>query len=645
MFENYKTLNEIFLQAYERFPNKIFLKYLKDEKWEGFTFKEVKEMRDFLAASLYNRGLRKGIKVGIISDNRWQWLITDLAVLSLGAVDVPRGSDSTAQEIIYILDHSEATFCFAETPAQADKILSYKEEPHFLKFLILFTGTKDELKEEVPSSIKIERFDDLIEEGKTLISSLKEELKREEDSTKEDDLATLIYTSGTTGQPKGVMLLHKNIMHNVKNLPDIMPIKSEDVWLSILPVWHIFERTVEYCLLALGCQMAYSKPTANYLLPALENIRPTCIASVPRVWEALFTGILKRTKSESKVRYYLLKFFVWIGTIFWHCKMLFLDGFPRFHKQFFLFNIFERLIGLTGCIILFIPDLIGDVLVFRKIRKVTGGRLFLPISGGGALLKHVDKFFSAVKIKIYEGYGLTETSPVIAVRTPKNYKPFTVGKPIPKVEVEIRDEEGRRLKNQHEKGIVWCRGDLVMPGYYKDPEKTSQVLTSDGWFNTGDLGRISLTGDLQLRGRAKDTIVLVGGENIEPEPIESKLKESPMIHQCMVYGQDMKRLSVLIVPDEEVLVEWAKSQKIEFNSIEELCNNEEVLKEYKRIVDSKISTHNGFKSFERIFTILLLPEAFKIGEEMTHSLKLKRNVIAEKYKNLIELKCYAEYGD
>jgi long-chain acyl-CoA synthetase len=341
----------------------------------------------------------------------------------------------------------------------------------------------------------------------------------------------------------------------------------------------------------------------------------------------------------------MLKSFVGVGSLFWTCKLLMQGLIPRFHRPFFLFAPLERLLGLIGCLLLLIPDQLGNLLVFRKIRNKTGGCLKLPISGGGALPAHVDRFFAAVKIDIFEGYGLTETSPVIAVRTLDSRMPFTVGRPIPNVEVRICGEDGQPLANQHHKGIVYCRGDLVMKGYYKDPDKTAAVISKDGWFNTGDLGRLTVTGQLQLRGRAKDTIVLTGGENIEPEPIEALLIESPMIHQCMVYGQDKKRLSVMIVPDQDTLVEWAAAQKIPYTDMNELCNTDRVLDEYKRIVDSKVSTQNGFKSFEKIFCILLLPDSFKVGEEMTHSLKLKRNVIAEKYKNKIEIKCYTSFGD
>jgi len=643
MFENCKTIVDVFYQAWERFPDKVYLKYFEDGVWKGVTFGQFREMMESLSAALRSIGIRKSDKVAIISDNRWQWLVADMAVLCLGAADVPRGSDSTSQEINYILNHSESHHAFVENPEQADKVLAYIKQPLDLRTIILFTGRTEDIKEAIPQGVRVFTFDEMIEKGRAGLAADPAGFGDPRKSVDAGDLATLIYTSGTTGQPKGVMLLHKNIMHNVRTLPEVLPITPEERWLSILPVWHIFERTVEYVIMSNCCLMAYSKPTANHLLPALEAICPTYMASVPRVWESLYTGILKKTRSESKFRYLLLRVFVWIGSLFYASKNMVTGMKPRFRRLFILFRALEVLFGAVFMALLFVPDLLGSLLVFRKIHKKTGGCLKLPVSGGGALPGHVDRFFASVKIDIFEGYGLTETSPVIAVRTLDSRMPSTVGRPLPGVEVRICDDEGKPLANQHDKGIVFCRGQLVMSGYYKDEEKTRAVLSSDGWFNTGDLGRLTVTGELQLRGRAKDTIVLTGGENIEPEPIEAKLLENEMIHQCMVYGQDKKRLSVMIVPDQENLTAWAGANKIGFSDIGDLCSNDKVLDEYKRIVDSKISTHNGFKSFEKIFCVLLLAEAFKLGEEMTLSLKLKRNVIADKYKNQMELKCYTSY--
>jgi long-chain acyl-CoA synthetase len=647
MFEDLSTLVDLMYDASSKFSEKTFLQYKAkkdDEYFTHITFGQFRHRVEAMSASLHHLGMRKGDKVGIISDNMYRWLISDMAVLSLGGIDVPRGSDSSTDEVRYILNHSEAKFCFVEDPQQADKVYALWKDLKHLKILILLTGHPSEMYQHHSHQVDVITFDELIEDGEKILPKLTAKLRQIRESVKAPDLATLIYTSGTTGPPKGVMLMHKNIMHNVKNLTDILMVSERDRWLSILPIWHIFERTIEYVIMARACSMAYSKPTANFLLPDMAMIRPTWMASVPRVWESLHNGIIKKLKSESAIKYGMFRFFVGLGRISTYFKKLLKNELPLFRPQFFVWTGLKKGFSALMVALFFVFDLLGDLLIFRKIRARTGGKLKGPVSGGGALPAHVDIFFSTIKIDILEGYGMTETSPVIAVRTFNQKVMSTVGKPIPKTEVRIFDEKGKPLVNQHERGIIHVRGDLVMKGYYKDEEKTRQVLSHDGWMNTGDIGRMTMTGDIQITGRAKDTIVLIGGENIEPAPIEAKILENPMVSHIMIYGQDKKHLSAVIVPDEDQLMDFAIKNKIPFKDFKTLCNNDQVLDEYNRIVNSKISTQNGFKSFERIYCFILVPEAFKIGEELTASLKMKRNFIAKKYGHEINLKCYVKFG-
>jgi long-chain acyl-CoA synthetase len=276
------------------------------------------------------------------------------------------------------------------------------------------------------------------------------------------------------------------------------------------------------------------------------------------------------------------------------------------------------------------------MIVFKKIRHLTGGSLRGPISGGGALPEYVDNFYMAIKMEILEGWGLTETAPVNGVRTFETKVPRTVGPLAPGVKIMIGDEFGKPLANQSDKGIVYLKGDNIMAGYYKEPKKTKEVFTKDGWFNTGDLGRMTLSGSLQLCGRHKDTIVLLGGENIEPEPIENKLLECPAIYQVMVVGQDKKVLGALIVPAFDNLESFAKKHDINYKSIEDLCRNNLVIEEVKKEIKSKVNERHGFRDYERITFFTLITRPFEPGVEMTHSLKMKRDVIAEKYKKIID---------
>lgn len=642
MYSESKTLVQLLYNSKEKFGNLPFLKYRENGVYKSITYSEVYEMVESLSASLYDLGVRKGDKVGIVSDNMYKWFITDMAILSLGAVDIPRGSDSTASEISFIMKHGDAKYCFVEDCEQADKALSFIEETPDIKSLILLTGDINDIKNPNKNKVAISRFDNMLVEGKTLKIKYKEELLKVKDSITREDLATLIYTSGTTGLPKGVMLLHKNLMHNVQSLTDVLPFKEgKERWLSVLPVWHVYERTVEYIVLSMGAVLAYSKPTAKHLLPDLAEIKPTYMVSVPRIWEAVYNGIINNMKKESSIRRGFFYFFTGIAEIYVNYKKLFFGKLPVFKKKNIFVSLWDKISSIFVIAGLFIPYGLGNVLVFSKIRKKTGGKFRGIISGGGALPEYIDRFFSSVGIKLLEGYGLTETAPIVGVRSqgspiyPNTLVYKTVGRPAPGVEVMIGDENWSPLSNQHEKGIIYIKGDLVMAGYYKNPEKTEQIL-KNGWLNSGDLGRLTITGELQITGRAKDTIVLTGGENVEPEPVENKLLESPLINQIIVVGQDRKTLGALIIPQKENLEEFAKSKNIAFKEFEDLCKNKEIIDEYSAIVKNKINTANGFKSFERITCFTLIATPFEIGKELTLSLKMRRNVIMEKYAETIE---------
>ena len=637
MNESLRTLLDVLNNSKKKFGENVFLKYKKNDFFESINYNRFIELINAMSGALFEIGVKKGNKIGIISENMYKWLIADMAIISLGAIDVPRGSDSTPQELLYILKHSEVELCFVENPVLADKILSIIKDLPKLKSIVLFTGKIDEISVKIPKKNKVFHFDKMLEDGFKLYLKHEKKINNIKNTIVESDIVTIIYTSGTTGTPKGVMLSHKNILHNIKSLPDVINIQEgKERWLSVLPVWHVFERTIEYIIMGTAGLMAYSKPNARHLIPDFCEIRPTFMVSVPRIWEALYQGIVNKIKNESKVKWFLFNFFVSIGIIYIKSKKELLGLNPLFKKEFLLFKLSKKIISFVVLLLLAGLYLLGDILVFAKIRFKTGGCLRGPISGGGALPEYVDIFFAVIKVEILEGWGLTETAPVIGVRLFEHLVPKTVGPVAPGIEIMIGDEFGNALKNQNEKGIVYIRGDNVMAGYYKEPEKTKAVISKDGWFNTGDLGRLTLTGELQLTGRAKDTIVLRGGENVEPEPIENKLLESQMIHQVMVVGQDKKVLGALIVPDNESLLEYANKKEISYRKFEELCCNTEIIHEYKKIIKHKINDIHGFRNYERITYIKLIPEEFVAGDELTYSLKMKRNRITEKYKNIIE---------
>jgi len=483
-------------------------------------------------------------------------------------------------------------------------------------------------------------FKNILNQGKQFIKKNDQRFSLAAKEAKPDDLITIIYTSGTTSDPKGVMLTHRNIMHNVNNLPGaIGDLNAQDKFLSVLPSWHIYERTVEYCSLSFGASTAYSKPFKQVLLPDLILERPTVLCTVPRIWNSLYKGILNKIKSGGSLQQWLFFTGLNVSKKYRHAKRILENTLPLFDRENFSQQ--EREQAKKTVQQLSWQYHLFDNLVFKKIREMLGGKVKFAISGGGALQEDIDIFLDAVNVCVLEGYGLTETSPVITGRS--QYKPiiFSVGEPIPETEVKIVDKEKLDKEVSHgQPGIVMVKGSLVMKGYYKNEKKTAEVL-QDGWFNTGDLGKKTYNGKyLKIIGRIKDTIVLRGGENAEPQPLEDKLKESQYINMLIVVGQDKPRLGALIVPDFEALDEYVKKTNIVFQDRQDLISKKEIIALFQKEQKRLISRENGFQPYETVMGIALLPEEFTHEKnEMTESLKLKRFIIHEKYQDIIDKIC------
>ncbi len=627
-----QTIIDFIYQAAEQYPEKIYIKYKDGDITKSFTYKEFVVMIEKLSGTLYGIGLRKGDKVGIISDNSWKWMLIDQAILSLGAADVPRGSDSNSSELVFILKHSDSKICFVENAEQADKVLPEIKELEHLKTLILINDEKNNIKTKIPDKVEILHLNDLLN-NKSSENHI-EAVKSLRLSIKPEDLATLIYTSGTTGIPKGVMLSHDNIVADIEYMLMILDPCEKDRWVSVLPIWHVYERTVEYAVIASSGLMAYSKPVAKQLLPVLAEIRPTWMVSVPRIWESLYNGIMIQVKGGSKIKQLLFNTFLAIGLYHNRNWKEFMGMVAYFKERPLLLVLWKKISSLILLILVLPLDFLGNILVYSKIRKKIGGKMKTPISGGGKLPDYLDDFFNAIKINILEGYGMTETSPVICVRTNSTLVSKTVGRPIPHVEVMIGDENFTPLQNQCEKGLIYVKGRIVMKGYYKDPENTLKILKNE-WLNTGDLGRKTISGEVQILGRAKETIVLTGGENIEPFPIEEALLEHPLIKNIMIVGQDQKYLAALVIPDEEAIIQYAKNSGLSCSTMQDICNNQVIIDAIHSIIKERITVKNGFKPYENIKYIKLIPKQFEIGAELTRSLKMKRNVITELYEKEI----------
>jgi long-chain acyl-CoA synthetase len=450
-------------------------------------------------------------------------------------------------------------------------------------------------------------------------------------------VATIIFTSGTTGQPKGVVLTHHNFLHQVACIPNFITVKPGDVWLAVLPVWHSFERIMQYISLGSASAQAYSKPVGKIMLNDFAAVRPQWMASVPRIWESVRSGVIKKARAEGGIKWALFRFFVAVGGAHKRYDDLVRGRKPDFRGRS---RFLDFLAGFIPWIGLWPLRALGNLLVFSKIKARLGGRFIAGVSGGGALPAAVDQFFGAAGILLLEGYGLTETAPVVAVRKQRHPVPGTVGRLIDETECQIRSEDGRILP-PGEQGVVYIRGPQVMRGYYQRPELTEQVLSADGWFNTGDLGMLTHNNELKITGRAKDTIVLRGGENIEPLPIEQKLRESELIDQAIVVGQDRKFLGALIVPNAEAIREALAAEESDADAgpertLEELVRDPRVFKLIEGEIGELVSGKNGFRGFELIFRFRLVADQFEIGRELSAKQEVKRHVINENYAELID---------
>jgi len=585
------------------------------------------EVRAF-AAGLAEIGVRRGDHVGLISDNRKEWLTADLAIMGLGAADVPRGCDATEQEIRYILDFSECRIAILENDRQLRKILTQRQGLPLLKEVLMIEAPAAELKSAaVGAELALRTYAEVRELGGRRAAAKPREYDDAVAEGKRDDLATIIYTSGTTGDPKGVMLSHGNFLYQTERLPSVLHIKNGHAFLSVLPVWHSFERAVQYIILTCGAGIAYSKPVGSIMLADMQSIQPHWFTSVPRIWESIRDGVNRNIKSQSEVKKALFSFFVGIGESYAYFRDHLLGRMPRFAPKVRLFEILGAILPF-----LFFAPLrgLGYLLVYRTVKSKLGGRFIAGISGGGALPASCDRFFGALGILILEGYGLTETAPVIGVRYQDKPVPGTVGKPLEGLEVKIVDELGERLP-AGSKGLIMVRGQTVMKGYYKRPDLTAKVLSEDGWLDTGDLGMMTRDGEIKITGRAKDTIVLLGGENLEPVPIEQKLVESEYIKQAVVLGQDQKYLAALIVPDEDAVTAWARENNLVIIDYDSLLQQPEVVELIDYEISELVSMKNGFKSFERIFRFALLAKGFEVGRELSAKQEIKRHAIVEIY--------------
>lgn len=586
------TLTALFFKAVESFDLPAAYMYKKDGAYTPISHRETLERVRRVSLGLGAIGVKRGDRVGIMSENRPEWALADWACLGGGMTDVPIYPTLPAEQIVHPLNDSGASALFVSTPEQAAKAASVRGELKTVRTIISFAEPK-------PAGADL-TFRELEAKGAALDSSAKAaEWKAAALTVKPADLATLIYTSGTTGLPKGVMLTHDNISSNVLASANNVKTTPGEVALSFLPLSHIFERMGDYLFFSGGVTIAYAE-SIDAVPFNLSEVRPHYAMSVPRLFEKMYARVLENAVSGGAVK---ARIFGWARNVA-----------DRWADQ--------KLAGRTPGGFLGWQYGLAQKLVFSKLKERTGGRLRYFVSGGAPLAPSINKFFYAAGLTILEGYGLTETSPVIAVNSDAAFRIGSVGKPVAGVEVLIAED-----------GEILTRGPHVMQGYYNRPDATAEAIDKDGWFHTGDIGVLE-DGFLRITDRKKDIIVTAGGKNIAPQPIENRIKLNKYVSQAVMIGDKRKFPSVLIVPNWDNLEKWAGLKNIIWTERRQLLEMPTIRAKMEKEVKGQLE---GLASFEVPKKIALLEHDFSIERgELTPKLSVKRRVIDQSYKTLID---------
>jgi long-chain acyl-CoA synthetase len=585
-----KTLVQLILNSINNYsPSEEIIFTKSDNKYSGINRTELFDRIFTLRSYLYKLNIQQGSKLAIISENRTEWIITDLACVLSGFINVPIYTTLSSESIKYILNDSKSVACFVSNKLQLEKVLKVRSELPDLKYIISFNDLKTNIYND-----SIISFSDILKEKKKidrkkLIVKIEDILKK----TDEEDLVTIIYTSGTTGVPKGVMLMQKNLYSNIISAMNTLPITEEDVFLSYLPYSHIFERTAGYYLAFFSGSKIYFAQSIDTIGVQMQEVKPTMVITVPRLLDKMYNRLMKSA-----------------------------DDMPNgYKKKLFLFALYYA--KTDGKNKSSLRWKLLDKLVYHKIREKTGGRLRFFVSGGGALNKTVGEFFEAIGITTLEGYGMTETSPVISVNLPAFLVYGSVGRPLIGNEVKLAED-----------GEILAKGDLVMKGYYNNPEETEAVIV-DGWMHTGDLGRWNEKGNLVITDRKKSLFKSSGGKYIAPTHIEDLILQLPYVDQVLVIGDSRMYVTALVVPEFNELSSLAKKIGAHVSVESELMTNQEILKKIEsdfNEVQKDLATH------EKIRRFTLLNKPFTIEEgELTPTMKIKRKYVEEKYKDVIEL--------
>ncbi|MCX7027014.1 MAG: AMP-binding protein [Spirochaetes bacterium] len=628
------------------YPERISHKWRVKDRSETRTYTDFARAIRIMTAGFRAQGIDRADHVAFFVNNRYEWIVTDFALMALGAVSIPRGSDTAPKELAFLFHHSDSSHLIIENLRQLLELNVVFEPADWerCKTILVVDGMESD---SVPESLrgKTRFYAELMVEGEAALVREPDLIETLDKVIAPNDLLTIVYTSGTTGNPKGVMLSHANFIQNlVANTPRLeIDIEKAETTVVMLPSWHVYERAFEYCGLASGLTFVYS--SAGRFGPDLLAERPQVLISVPRVWESVYQKLIKAISEMPGAKRRLVLFLIKNNQA-WMTSNHYLKGcYISLHDR----SPAEKILAAFWHSLRFVVLSPGHALaglLFKPFGEKVGGRLRLATCGAGSLPKYLDELFNAIGITLVNAYGMTECAPGILSRR-NGFNTFgSTGIPFDNTEVEVRLEDGK-LAATGEKGVLFVRGPQVMSGYYKNPEATAAVLSPDGWLNTGDLAVQSENGEFIIVGRAKDTIVLMGGENVEPEPIEEKLKESVYIDHAVVLGQDQKQISAIVAINEEELMKLAVELKLSMTDIvtkgSGSIEHDEIYNLLLKEVNSRITKEQGFKPFEKITKIFPVLNDFSVGKELTQTLKVKRKYVEERFKYLVDK--YIKGGD
>ena len=587
------TVGRIFFNRVPKYGSRTALKVKRDGIWRDISWEEWGRCTKTLAMGLMVLGLEEREHVSLLSENRPEWAYSDLAVLSANAVDVPIYATNIPDQVEHILKDSASRFIIVSTEQQLNKVKEIKGNVPKLEKLIIMDPEQEHDEDWIMTFEEVQKLGE--QKGDP------EAFEKRMEKVNPDDLATLIYTSGTTGAPKGVMLTHENFVSNVRGVSEVLPLNDSDTALSFLPLSHSFERLGGYyAVIYLGGTIAYAE-NIEKVPENIQEIRPTVMCSVPRLYEKMHARVLSMAEGGPAVK---KKLFFWsLGVGSEVSKLISAKK--------------EIPAGLK------VKNKIADKLVFSKLRDRMGGRLRFFVSGGAPLAREIAEFFHAAGILILEGYGLTETTPVISANRPDSYKLGSVGQPLPNLEVKIAPD-----------GEILVRGPSIMKGYYNRPDETKEVLSEDGWFSTGDIGYLDQDNFLHITDRKKDIIVTAGGKNIAPQNIENLLKLNRYIEQVCVIGDKKKYLTALLVPTFPELESFAKENGIPTDDNRKLIEHPRIQQLFQEAVD-EVNAHLARYETLKKFEVLPVEFTQETGE-LTPTLKVKRKVVSTKYKEDID---------